>query len=167
MNRLICSTLLLLSLLVSYPVHAEDNDKARQPKLPRFATLASPEVNLRTGPGTRYPIDWVVRRKGLPVEIVQQFEHWRDVRTVDGTTGWVHKVMLNDIRSLIVKGTEPQMMFAQPDLKTRVQAQVEPAVLGRLQRCQKHWCQVKIQGYEGWMAKDTFWGAYPDERFDD
>ena len=31
--------------------------------LPRFAALRSDEVNLRAGPGTGYPIDWVYKRR--------------------------------------------------------------------------------------------------------
>lgn len=164
---LIVASLLISS--VSGPVWAADDEKEADAdmKLPRFAMLASPEVNLRTGPGTRYPIDWIIRRKGLPVEIVQQFEHWRKVKTPDGTTGWAHKVMLNSYRALVITGTQPQVMFAQPDLKSRVQARIEPEVIGRLERCKRDWCQAKIQGYEGWLPKEAFWGVYPDETFDD
>ena len=42
--------------------------------LPRWASLSSDEVNIRTGPGKRYPIDWVLRKKHLPVEITREFE---------------------------------------------------------------------------------------------
>lgn len=158
----------LLIPVVSGPSWAADDEpKSGAEGLPRFAMLASPEVNLRTGPGTRYPIDWVIHRKGLPVEIVQQFEHWRKVKAPDGTTGWAHKVMLNHYRALVITGTEPQVMFAQPDVKSRAQARVEPGVVGRLERCKRDWCQTKIQGYEGWLPKQAFWGAYPDETFDD
>ena len=48
--------------------------------LPRFAALRSDEVNMRAGPGTRYPIDWVYKRRELPVEIQREFEVWRLVR---------------------------------------------------------------------------------------
>jgi SH3-like domain-containing protein len=158
----------LLYVLAIVPVFAnEDDDGKSSDAIPRFATLASPEVNIRTGPGTRYPIEWVLRRKGMPVEIVQQFEHWREIRTEDDTKGWVHKVMLNGYRSLMVTGTQPQIIFTRPDLQARVLAQVEPDVIGRIKRCQKNWCQVRIQGYEGWMPKSTFWGAYGGEKFDD
>ena len=40
--------------------------------LPRFVSLKSAEVNLRTGPGTRYPIEWVYKRRALPVEIIAE-----------------------------------------------------------------------------------------------
>ncbi len=172
------SRIVLLALMISLfcgagcfsmrPVYAAGSnaDDAAE-KLPRFVMLASPEVNLRTGPGTRYPIDWVIRRKGLPVEIVQEFEHWRKARTQDGSTGWAHKVMLNHYRGLIVSGKEPQNLYAKPDTTARVQARVEPEVTGRLERCRRDWCEAKIQGFEGWLPKTSFWGAYKDETFDD
>src|SRR3984957_20948866 len=58
--------------------------------IPRFASLRSDEVNVRTGPGTRYPGDWVFKRKAMPVEIVAEYENWRKIRDWLGTSGWVH-----------------------------------------------------------------------------
>ena len=48
------------------------------------AALRSDEVNLRAGPGTRYPIDWVYKRRDQPVEILREFEVWRLVQDPDG-----------------------------------------------------------------------------------
>ena len=66
--------------------------------LPRFASLDSNEVNLRAGPGTDYPILWVYQRKGLPVEIIQEFDTWRRIRDRDGTVGWVQQNQLSGKR---------------------------------------------------------------------
>ena len=52
--------------------------------IPRFASLRSDEVNVRTGPGTRYPVDWVFKRKSMPVEIVAEYENWRKIRDWQG-----------------------------------------------------------------------------------
>ena len=41
-------------------------------QVPRFVTLASDEVNMRTGPGLQYPITWVLVRESLPVEIIRE-----------------------------------------------------------------------------------------------
>ena len=70
--------------------------------LPRFASLKSDRVNLRQGPGTDYPTAWVFRRAGLPVEIVKEFESWREVRDAEGTTGWVLGSMLSGRRTAVV-----------------------------------------------------------------
>ena len=39
--------------------------------LPRFVSLKSDRVNLRKGPSTDYPTQWVYRRAGLPLEIIE------------------------------------------------------------------------------------------------
>ena len=77
-----------LSLLVLAPASgalAADPPSNAQRKgtglpLPRFASLRADEANVRAGPGTRYPIEWVFKRKGMPVEIVAEFENWRKIR---------------------------------------------------------------------------------------
>src|SRR5690625_7287220 len=61
--------------------------------LPRFVSLRANEVNLRAGPGFRYPIEWVYRRSGQPVEVVDEYETWRRIRDWEGTLGWVHQSM--------------------------------------------------------------------------
>src|ERR1044072_2296600 len=42
--------------------------------LPRFASLDSDKVRMRAGPGSDYPILWEYHRKGLPVEIIEEFD---------------------------------------------------------------------------------------------
>ena len=46
--------------------------------LPRFVSLRANEVNLRTGPGVQYPVDWVYLRQSLPVEIIAEYGTWRN-----------------------------------------------------------------------------------------
>ena len=52
---------------------SEDPLRARpkQATQRRFVSLRSDEVNVRVGPGVRYPVKWVFRQKAIPVEIVQ------------------------------------------------------------------------------------------------
>ena len=67
--------------------------------IPRFVSLRADEVNMRTGPGVRYPIDWVYARQGLPVQVIGEFEAWRQIRDSEGSTGWVHRTMLSGRRT--------------------------------------------------------------------
>src|SRR5581483_8166931 len=66
------------------PAPAKPTEEARPAgtglPLPRFAALRSDDVNLRAGPGTRYPIEWVYKRRDLPMEIEREFEVWRLVK---------------------------------------------------------------------------------------
>ncbi|MBS0541279.1 MAG: hypothetical protein JSR47_21120, partial [Proteobacteria bacterium] len=56
--------------------------------LPRFASLRSDLVNVRAGPGTRYPIEWVFKHKLMPVEIIAEYENYRKIRDWQGAGGW-------------------------------------------------------------------------------
>ena len=38
--------------------------------IPRFVSLRSNHINARSGPGARYPIEWVYMQKSAPVEII-------------------------------------------------------------------------------------------------
>ena len=76
--------------------------------LPRFVSLRAALVNLRTGPGVRYPIDWVYNRAGLPLEVVDEFETWRKVRDWEGSIGWIHQSMLSGERKVMIRGKQRQ-----------------------------------------------------------
>src|SRR5687767_12118581 len=65
--------LMLMFAAAAGPALAAE-EEATGPKLPRFVSLQSDKVNLRTGPGRRYPIQWVLTRRDMPVEIIAQFE---------------------------------------------------------------------------------------------
>lgn len=132
--------------------------------LPRFASLRSDEVNMRTGPGTRYPIEWVYKRRDLPVLIEREFEIWRLVRDQEGVRGWVHQAVLMGRRTGVVSGAEHPIR-RDPDDKAAVVAQLKPGVVLRVRACEatSDWCQVSVQDYRGWMKRSEFWGTLPGE----
>ena len=139
---------------------AEAADKG--PSVPRFVTLRADEVNLRTGPGERYPIEWVYTRKGLPVEVVAEYDVWRKIRDSQGTEGWVHQRMIAGNRSVIVRGQTPPLL-SSPDPQSAVVARAEPGVIAKLLECQGPWCRIEAQDVRGWLRRSDLWGVYPDE----
>lgn len=133
--------------------------------VPRFVSLAAGEVNVRTGPGTKYPIQWVYRQKGLPVEIIQEFENWRRVRDWEGAAGWVHQSTLTGRRTVLVMGALRTLRLT-PDKGAPAVAHVQPGVVGRLLECGEAWCRVDVHGFRGWLFRDGVWGIYADERLE-
>jgi SH3-like domain-containing protein len=133
-------------------------------KLPRFASLRSDEVNMRAGPGTRYRIDWVYKRRDLPVEIEREFDVWRWVRDPDGTQGWVHQATLMGRRSFIVQKTEATLRSDASDSSAAV-AILKPGVIGRIRSCEaaSDWCDVQTGSYRGYLRRQAFWGLLPGE----
>jgi SH3-like domain-containing protein len=162
--RVLASVLLIgaISLAVSPEAVAETFGSETKLPIPRFVSLRSNEVNLRTGPGTTYPVDWVFVRRGLPVEIIAEFDVWRKIRDWQGTVGWVHQSMLDGRRSVRITGGE-RTLRSEPADSASALARLAPGVIGRLLRCEGAWCKIDAQGYRGWLKRDEFWGTYPDE----
>jgi len=132
--------------------------------LPRFGALRSDEVNFRSGPGTRYPIEWVYKRRDLPVQIEREFELWRLVRDQDGTKGWVNQATLAPRRTALVVGGEQVLRRDARDDASPV-ARLKPGVIVRLRACEatSPWCQAQVGDYRGWMKRTELWGVSPDE----
>jgi SH3-like domain-containing protein len=130
--------------------------------VPRFVSLRSEQVNVRTGPGERYPIDWVFNRKDLPVEIVGEFENWRKIRDSEGAEGWVHQRMVVGRRSVLIRD-KLRELHRKPSETAEVVARLEPGVIAKLVECQGAWCRVETTGVGGWLKRGEVWGIYPDE----
>lgn len=132
--------------------------------LPRFVSLRATEVNLRSGPGVQYPVEWVYRRQGLPVEVIAEYRTWRKIRDWEGTQGWVHQSLLAGRRTVVVVGGVREL-HAKPDPASGAIARVEPGVIAYLLNCPEGiaWCRVEAGGYEGWLRRVDFWGTLRDE----
>lgn len=148
------------------PAVAQNADSAGATGLPvpRFVTIRANKVNLRTGPGVRYPIDWEYRHAGLPVEIVGEYGTWRKVRDWQGDEGWMHQSMLSGRRSFMVRG-DVGSLRETADRNARLIARLEAGVLGRIAECPATgaWCKVEVEGFAGWLERERMWGIYPDE----
>lgn len=131
--------------------------------IPRFVSLRADRVNLRAGPGLRYPIEWVFKRRGLPVAVIKEFNAWRRVRASDGTTGWVHAAMLTGKRTARVVGESRWALLADPHTNAATVAIVEPGVVGELDGCDGAFCRVDLGAYSGWLPRNRLYGVMPGE----
>lgn len=133
-------------------------------KLPRFAALKTDETNMRVGPGQRYPIEWVYRRRDLPVEVEREYDVWRYVRDPEGVRGWVHQVTLSERRTFVVKDADATIRTDANDAAKPV-AVLKVGVIGRLKACDEgsKWCQVQSGPFKGYLRREQFWGLFPNE----
>ena len=180
--------MLLAVMLVSAEVRAQD---ALQPAaagigpstglpLPRFVSLGTDEANIRTGPGARFPIEWVFVRRGMPIEVIAEYDNWRHVRDWDGAGGWIHRSLLSSRRGFVVLGDVALPLTADTGPEGAAVALVEPGVIGGLLSCPGSTlaedvaadsvaaeaddrCYVDIAGRRGWLPRAMLWGVYPDE----
>jgi SH3-like domain-containing protein len=145
----------------------ETPDAGAQPAglpIPRFVSLRTNPINLRTGPGVRYPVDWVYVRRNLPVEVVGEFDTWRRIRDQDGAEGWVHQSMLSGKRTAVVRGGT-QALRRNGEDASDAEATVESGVVVNVLRCPTGlaYCRVEAGGAQGWLKREALWGVYPGE----
>lgn len=138
--------------------------------LPRFVSLKASRVNLRIGPSQEYAVEWLYLKKGLPLEIIQEYDNWRRVRDSEGTEGWIYHSLLSGSRTGIVApwhhGKDARIeMLAEPRQGTKVTALLEPGAIGHILSCNGDWCQMDFGGHEGWVVQGAIWGAYPGETY--
>lgn len=150
--------------------------------LPRFAALRADEVNMRSGPGTRYPILWLYKRRDLPVKIEREFDVWRLIEDADGVKGWVHQATLVGTRSFVVTASETTETTTPPGQTAKdhgtgtvlrddprndagIVAILRPGVTGRMRTCPtgSDWCRVSVHNYSGWLQRSAIFGLLPDE----
>ncbi len=137
--------------------------------LPRFVSLKTDRVNVRRGPSTTHQVVWVFARKGLPVEIIAEFENWRRVRDSDGEEGWVFHSLLAGTRTALVapwRQGERMTLLDGSSASANPVVVVESGVLGNVEKCDGQWCQISTSGFTGWMRQTMLWGVYPGEKMD-
>ena len=133
--------------------------------IPRYVSLRSSEINVRRGPGLDYRKDWVYRRAGLPVRIVDEYGDWRRIVDKDEAGGWVYHAMVTGRRTVLI--TADNVIFREKPAETAAAtARAERGVVARLRACQPEWCEVEAEGHRGWVHKSTVWGVDGDEIVD-
>ncbi len=130
--------------------------------LPRYVSLKASEANVRRGPSLTHRIDWVYKRRAMPLRITAEFGHWRRVEDRDGAGGWVHYTLLSGVRTVIVE-RDLLDIHARPDPGAMVVARLEAGVIARLSKCGVEWCALSAGGYDGWAEKSALWGVDAQE----
>ena len=153
--------LLLGGVLLAATARAAEPSSA----VPRFASLASDKVYMREGPTYRHPILWVYHRRGLPVEIVAQYDVWRKVRDADGATGWVHASMIAERRTVVVTAAKPVPVRRSDDPRSTILALASKGVVAKLEACEADACEIEASDTQGWIEKKNIWGVRVGEVF--
>ncbi len=153
---------LAAAALLTLATAASAQDK--QP--PYWASIASGEAMMRTGPGRNYPGTWLYKRRDLPVRVVKLYPNWRMIEDPDGTRGWMLVTLLSDQRTAIVKPGEPRPIHAEASDTSRVRYRAEHGVVGRIEQCRAGWCKIAIGKREGYIRTTDIWGVGVNEVVD-
>ncbi|MCV6598793.1 MAG: SH3 domain-containing protein [Mangrovicoccus sp.] len=121
------------------------------------------EANVRRGPSLTHRVDWVFHHRGLPLMVIAEHGHWRQVRDREGLGGWVHYAMLSSSPTAVVSSDMTELR-RQPNFESLVVARAERDVVLRISSCKPNWCKVSAGNHRGWVQAADLWGATaPDE----
>ena len=131
--------------------------------IPRFVSLKSNDVNLRVGPSTNYPIRLKYITQNLPVEIIDEFDVWRQARDHNGTIGWLHKSLIKGERYILTgyKNEKEINLHNRPNGK--IIGVIKKNNILDLKMCIINWCKVSQNKIKGWLLKKNIWGVHDFE----
>jgi len=133
---------------------------------PYWASIASGEAMMRTGPGRNYPGIWLYKRRDLPVRVLQIYPNWRKIEDPDGEQGWMLVTLLSDRRTAIVRPGAPRDVRTKPDAAAAVRYRAEAGVVGRIDECKDAWCRIEIGKKRGYIERDALYGIDGKEVLD-
>ena len=149
----------LLSALAA-PAAAQDKTP------PYWASIASGEAMMRTGPGRNYPGTWLYKRRDLPIRVLKIYPNWRLIEDPDGTKGWMLVTLLSDRRTAVVKPGEPRSIHAEASETSPLKYRAEPGVVGQIEKCGGGWCRFKVGNRQGHIRTSDIWGIAANETVD-
>ena len=133
--------------------------------MPRFVSMKASEGYARRGPSSTHRIDWVFKRRNMPLLLLDEYGQWRRVQDREGAGGWMHYSLLSGNRSVIVEVPELDLRRT-PSEQGRVSARLAAGVVAWLHECEHGWCALEVQGIEGWAEQAALWGVTAEEAAD-
>jgi SH3-like domain-containing protein len=154
----------LVAALVLVSVASGANAEDKKP--PYWASIASGQAMMRSGPGRNYPGLWLYQRRDLPIRVVQVYTNWRKIEDPDGQQGWMLVTMLSDKRSAIIRPGTPRDLHNKPAADSHVAYKAEPGVVGMITKCREGWCKMTIAKREAYVKVSDIWGLSDGESVD-
>jgi SH3-like domain-containing protein len=138
-------TLFFLLLFISSGVSAET-----------FLSLKKSKVNVRYGPSFDSDIKFVYKKINLPVKQIDKKENFRRIIDLKNNSGWIHISQLKKSNSVIT--INDKILFKKPTSFAKPIAQIKKGRLLILEKCEKDWCKIKSNNFEGWIKTNDIWG---------
>ena len=121
-----------------------------------FVSLKKNKVNVRYGPSFESDIKYVYKKINLPLKQIDKKENFRRIIDLKNNSGWIHISQLKKSNSVIA--TKDKVLFEKPTSFAKPIAQIKKGRLLIVDKCEKKWCRISSEEFEGWIKKDNIWG---------
>ena len=121
-----------------------------------FVSLKKNKVNVRYGPSFESDIKYIYKKINLPLKQIDKKENFRRIIDLKNNSGWIHVSQLKKNNSIIA--TQNKILFKKPNSFARPIALIKEGRLLTFDKCEKNWCRVVSDNYEGWIKKENIWG---------
>ncbi len=130
--------------------------------LAKMVSVVGDNVNLRSGPGTKYSVKWKYG-SGFPLKVIEEKGGWLKVEDFEGDSGWLYGNLTSRTGHMIVKVHKNQNQKVNirsgPGTKYKVVGKAYYGVVFRTIKQQNGWAHVKHDsGLEGWIKRSLLWG---------
>ena len=140
-------TLFFLIILISTNALAET-----------FLSLKKNKVNVRYGPSFESDIKYVYKKINFPVKQIDKKENFRRIIDLKNNSGWIHISQLKKNNSVIT--TDNKILFKKPTAYAKPIAQIQKGRLLIVDKCQKNWCKINSDDFQGWIKTTNIWGLF-------
>ena len=128
----------------------------------RMVSVAGEDVNLRSGPGTKYSVKWKYG-SGLPLKVLKQQGAWIKVEDFERDSGWLHKSLVTDAGHMVVKVNKDKNkkinIRSGPGTNYKIVGKAYYGVVFKTIEQKKGWAKVKHEsGVTGWIKRTLLWG---------
>ena len=121
-----------------------------------FVSLKKNKVNVRYGPSFESDIKYVYKKINLPLKQIDKKENFRRIIDLKNNSGWIHISQLKKNNSVIA--IQDKILFKRPSNFAKPIAQIKNGRLLILKKCEKLWCKVITDNYQGWINTNNIWG---------
>jgi len=121
-----------------------------------FVSLKKNKVNVRYGPSLESDIKYVYRKINLPLKQIDKKENFRRIIDLKNNSGWIHVSQLKKSNSVIA--TQDKILFKNPTVFAKPIAQIKKGRMLIIKKCEKLWCNIITNDYDGWVKTNYLWG---------
>ena len=121
-----------------------------------FVSLKKSKVNVRYGPSFDSDVKYVYKKINLPIKQIDKKENFRRIIDLKNNSGWIHVSQLKKNNSVIA--INDKVLFKKPTSFAKPIALIKKGRLLIVQKCEKNWCKIETNDFNGWIKTDYLWG---------